>query len=107
MLGLKGSISELELHTIRARLTAGLLAKAARGERALTLPVGLTRVARDVVVKDPDLEVQDRLGLVFSTFARRRSAAAVMRDLAARGLDRARAGTGTARCAGRAPPSRP
>ena len=99
LLGLKGSISELELHTIRARLTTGLLAKARRGELALTLPVGLTRVAGDVVVKDPDVEVQDRLGLVFATFARRRSAAAVMRDLVARSLDLARAGTGTARLA--------
>ena len=87
LLGLKGSISELELHTIRSRLTAGLLAKAARGDLALTLPVGLTRMAGDVVVKDPDVEVQDRLGLVFSIFARRRSAAAVMRELGARGLD--------------------
>jgi DNA invertase Pin-like site-specific DNA recombinase len=43
LLGLKGTISELELHTIRARLTAGLLAKAARGELAQTLPVGLVR----------------------------------------------------------------
>ena len=35
LLGLKGTISELELHTIRSRLTAGLLAKAERGELAL------------------------------------------------------------------------
>src|ERR1700761_6543377 len=43
LLGLKGTISELELHTIRSRLTAGLLAKAERGELALTLPIGLMR----------------------------------------------------------------
>ena len=91
LLGLEGPTSELEPHTIRARLTTGLLAKARRGELALTLPVGLTRVAGDVV--------QDRLGLVFATFARRRSAAAVMRDLVARSLDPARAETGTARLA--------
>ncbi|WP_218013997.1 recombinase family protein [Rubellimicrobium roseum] len=66
LLGLKGTISELELHTIRSRLTAGLLAKAARGELALTLPVGLVRGPGDVVVKDPNLEVQARLGLVFA-----------------------------------------
>uniref|UniRef100_UPI0026336A01 recombinase family protein n=1 Tax=uncultured Jannaschia sp. TaxID=293347 RepID=UPI0026336A01 len=87
LLGLKGSISELELHTIRSRLTAGLLAKAQRGDLALTLPVGLVRLPGDVVVLDPDEEVRGRLGLVFSRFARLRSAAAVMRDLAARGLD--------------------
>ena len=87
LLGLKGSISELELHTIRSRLTAGLLAKAQRGDLALTLPTGLMRMPGDVVVLDPDLEVQSRLSMVFSSFARLRSAAAVMRDLAARGLD--------------------
>jgi hypothetical protein len=43
LLGLKGTISELELHTIRSRLTAGLLAKAERGELALTLPIGFIR----------------------------------------------------------------
>jgi len=51
----KGTISELELHTIRSRLTAGLLAKAERGELALTLPIGLVRDPSGVVVKDPDL----------------------------------------------------
>src|SRR5438128_10299394 len=41
ILGLKGLLAELELHTIRSRLTAGLLQKAKRGELALTLPTGL------------------------------------------------------------------
>ena len=44
LLGLKGTISELELHTIRSRLTTGLLAKAGRGELALTLPIGLPAI---------------------------------------------------------------
>jgi DNA invertase Pin-like site-specific DNA recombinase len=79
LLGLKGQISELELHTIKARLTAGLLNKARRGELALTLPVGLTRDALGRVVKRPDREVQDRLDLVFATFLRVRSLAAVVR----------------------------
>ena len=61
LLGLKGQISELELHTIKARLTAGLINKAQRGELALTLPVGLSRDALGRVVKRPDREVQDRL----------------------------------------------
>jgi DNA invertase Pin-like site-specific DNA recombinase len=52
LLGLKGQLSELELHTIRARLTAGLLNKAARGELALQLPVGLVRDERGTVRKD-------------------------------------------------------
>src|SRR5205823_1290068 len=74
LLGLKGQLSELELHTIRARMTAGLLNKAQRGELALTLPVGLIRDAIDKVHKDPNREVQDRLNLVFTTFLRVRSA---------------------------------
>lgn len=87
LLGLKGTISELELHTIRSRLTAGLLAKAARGELALTLPVGLVRDQSGVVLKDPDIAVQERLSLVFQLFLKVRTVAAVMRMLNDRGLD--------------------
>jgi DNA invertase Pin-like site-specific DNA recombinase len=87
LLGLKGTISELELHTIRSRLTAGLLAKAERGELALMLPIGLVRDPSGVVVKDPDLAVQERLGLVFETFLKFRTVAKVMRVLNDRGLD--------------------
>src|SRR5262249_35364506 len=43
ILGLKGTLSEMELHTIKARLHAGLLNKAERGELALQLPIGLIR----------------------------------------------------------------
>src|SRR5436309_9767735 len=46
LLGLKGTLSEWELHTIRARMTAGLLTKAARGDLALTLPTGFERDAQ-------------------------------------------------------------
>src|SRR5215210_6869945 len=81
LLGLKGQLSELELHTIRARLTAGLLNKAARGELALQLPVGLVRGADGTVSKDPNREVQERIGLVFATFLQRRSASKVLHVL--------------------------
>ena len=87
LLGLKGTISELELHTIRSRLTAGLLAKAERGELALTLPIGFMRDPTGVVVKDPDMAVQERLGLVFEMFLRLSTVAKVMRMLNDRGLD--------------------
>jgi DNA invertase Pin-like site-specific DNA recombinase len=79
LLGLKGQLSELELHTIRARMTAGLLNKAQRGDLALSLPVGLIRDGRQQVVKDPNVEVQNRLDLVFSTFLRVKSANKVLR----------------------------
>lgn len=87
LLGLKGTISELELHTIRSRLTAGLLAKAERGELALTLPIGLVRDPSGVVVKDPNLEVQERLELLFETFLKVRTIAKVMREFNDRGLE--------------------
>lgn len=87
LLGLKGSISELELHTIRSRLTAGLLAKAERGDLALSLPVGIVRDPSGVVVKDPNLEVQARLELLFQTFLKVRTIAKVMREFNGRGLD--------------------
>src|SRR3954447_11073638 len=79
LLGLKGQISELELHTIRGRLTAGLLNKARRGELALALPVGLIRDPLQRVVKHPDIEVQGRIELIFATFLRVRSATQVVR----------------------------
>ena len=63
LLGLKGQMSEMELHMIRSRLTAGLLNKAKRGELALTLPVGLIRDQTGIVQKDPNQEVQSRLDL--------------------------------------------
>lgn len=81
LLGLKGTSSEIELHTIRASLTAGLPNKAERGELGLVLPLGLIRDATGVVVKDTDLEVQARLELIFATFLRVRSAARVLRSL--------------------------
>src|SRR6266571_4486219 len=81
LLGLKGQLSELELHTIRARMTAGLLNKAKRGELALMLPVGLVRDALERVHKDPHQEIQDRLDLIFTTFLRLRSASKVLGSL--------------------------
>src|SRR6266446_3834564 len=79
ILGLKGLISELELHTLKARLTAGLLQKAQRGELALTLPIGLVRDSLGRVFKHPDQEVQSRLGLVFGTFLQVKAACQVVR----------------------------
>ena len=86
LLGLKGTLSEWELHTIRARMTAGLLNKAARGDLALTLPTGFARDAQGRVQKDPNLEVQSRLAFVFETFLHRRSASKVLEVCQAEGL---------------------
>src|SRR5215469_6432294 len=81
LLGLKGQISELELHTIRARLSAGILSKAGRGELALKLPTGLVRLPSGQVVKDANREVQARIELVFQAILQRRSVGRVVRYL--------------------------
>jgi DNA invertase Pin-like site-specific DNA recombinase len=78
LLGLKGTLSEWERHTMKARLTAGLLHKAQRGELALTLPTGLVRNGQGKVLKMPNQEVQARLALVFETFLQCRSASKVV-----------------------------
>lgn len=87
LLGLKGTISELELHTIRARLTSGLLAKAERGELALSLPVGLVRDPSGCVLKEPNIEVQERLDFLFESFLKLRTVAKVMRLFNSRDID--------------------
>src|SRR3712207_1286110 len=86
LLGLKGTISEVELHTLRGRLTAGLLSKAERGELALLLPAGLVRGAHGAVAKHPDREVQERIGLVFAAFLELGSVGKVIRSFRDRGL---------------------
>src|SRR5437588_11612711 len=68
ILGLKGLIAELELHTLRARLTAGLLNNAQRGELALTLPIGLVRDRLGRVLNHHHQQDQSRLALVFPTY---------------------------------------
>ena len=86
LLGLKGTISEVELHTLRGRLTAGLLSKAERGELALLLPTGLVRGTHGVVTKHPDRAVQERIGLVFAAFLELGSVGKVLRSFRDRTL---------------------
>jgi len=82
LLGLKGTMSEAELHFIRARLRGGQLSKARRGELKMSLPVGLVYDPADNVVLDPDTGVQDAVRHLFSTFARTGSARAVVQAFA-------------------------
>ena len=58
LLGLKGTMSEAELHVLRARLIGGQRAKASRGELEMKLPIGLIQNPVGKVVLDPDLQVQ-------------------------------------------------
>jgi len=86
LLGLKGTMSEAELHFIRARLQGGILAKAARGELATRLPVGLVYDAAGKVGLDPDSGVRRAVAHLFSTFTATGSATAVVKAFARDGL---------------------
>ena len=86
LLGLKGTMSEVELHLIRARLRGGLLQKARRGELGGRLPTGLVYGPRGQVELDPDRQVQESFRHLFKTFRRTGSALAVVKALRQEGL---------------------
>ena len=86
LLGLKGTMSEAELHVLRARLIGGQLAKASRGELEMKLPIGLVNDATGHVVLDPDLQVQGAVRNFFDTFRRVGSATATVRSFREQGL---------------------
>ena len=81
LLGVKGTLSEAELMTIRCRLHDGRWSKARRGELAQSLPVGYVRTEAGVVVKHPDRQVQARLRYAFDLFAELRVARRVVARL--------------------------
>jgi DNA invertase Pin-like site-specific DNA recombinase len=74
LLGLKGTMSEAELHFLKARMRGGMLNKARRGELQMRPPIGLVYHDDGVLVLDPDSEVQAAMRLVFETFERTGSA---------------------------------
>ena len=74
LLGLKGTISEAELHFLKARMRGGMVNKARRGELEMRPPVGLVYRDDSVLILDPDAEVQAAIRLVFETFDRTGSA---------------------------------
>src|SRR3954469_13658751 len=85
LLGLKGAMSEAELHLIRARLDGGLRNKAARGELRLAVPGGLDRDDDDRIVLCPDEQVRHAIERVFSLWRRLGSARQVVFELVAEG----------------------
>lgn len=86
LLGLKGAMSEAELHVLRARLQGGILNKAQRGALKLPLPVGLVYAEDGSVCLDPDAQVQQALRLLFATFQRTGSARATVKYFREQGL---------------------
>jgi DNA invertase Pin-like site-specific DNA recombinase len=86
LLGMKGILSEIELHTLRGRLIAGVQNKARRGDLALRLPAGLVRLEDGRVIKDPNLQIQGAINLIFRTFLELKSAAKVVRHFNQHGV---------------------
>ena len=85
LLGLKGTMSEAELHLIRSRLDGGLRNKAERGELETNLPVGLDRDEQGRVVLSADEQVRHAIERVFCLWRRLGSARQVVRELVAEG----------------------
>jgi len=86
LLGLKGTMSEAELHLLRARLRGGILSLAQRGELRTALPVGFVYDAQGKVQRDPDRQVRQSLDLFFKTFRRVGTAYGTLRALRNQGL---------------------
>lgn len=81
LLGLKGTMSEAELHILKSRLQQGMWNKAERGEVLNHAPIGYVRTIADDFVIDPDEQVQTVVRLIFSQFTRRGSVNGVLRWL--------------------------
>lgn len=81
LLGLKGTMSEAELHYLYARMKGGLDNKAKRGELKIPIPVGYVYDDFGQTIKDPDENVQAVVHLIFDTYARLHSCQATLKEL--------------------------
>ncbi len=70
LLGLKGTMSEAELHVLKARLRGGILSKVKRGEYKCPLPTGLVYNEAGEVILHPDSQVRETIAYFFETFSR-------------------------------------
>jgi DNA invertase Pin-like site-specific DNA recombinase len=86
LLGLKGTMSEAELHVLKARLRGGILSRARRGELKQGLPIGYIHDAEARVILDPDAQVQAAVRLLFDTFRRTGTCLAVAKEFRAQRL---------------------
>jgi len=86
LLGLKGTMSEAELHIMRARLDEGRRHKAARGELGLHVAHGYMRHPSGEVILDPDERARAAIECVFDVFERRRSVHGTLNYLVTHGV---------------------
>jgi DNA invertase Pin-like site-specific DNA recombinase len=86
LLGLKGTMSEAELHVLKARLRGGVMNKARRGEYRCPLPTGFAYDVAGNVVLDPDAQIRDTIAHFFETFLRVGSACQTVKVFRREGL---------------------
>ena len=86
LLGLKGTMSEAELHVLRARLQGGILNKARRGELFMRPPIGFAYDALEQLALDPDQQIQHTIRMLFDIFQRTGSAMATVREFRKNGI---------------------
>jgi DNA invertase Pin-like site-specific DNA recombinase len=86
LLGLRGMLSEAELHLLQLRLAAGRERQIERGAYRQHLPTGLLRLEDGRAVKDPDVQIQRSVALVFTRFAELGSCQKVLRRFRDDGL---------------------
>jgi DNA invertase Pin-like site-specific DNA recombinase len=86
LLGLKGTMSEAELHVIKARLRGGILNKVRRGEYRCPLPTGFVYDEAGDVALDPDTQVRETIAYFFETFSRVGSASQAVKVFRNEGL---------------------
>jgi DNA invertase Pin-like site-specific DNA recombinase len=86
LLGLKGTMSEAELHILKQRMLAGKRAKAQRGELGMSVPIGYVKKPSGEVVKDPDEQAHTVVALLFEQLIRRGTVTGVLTYLVKNGL---------------------
>lgn len=86
LLGLKGTMSEAELHVIKARLRGGILNKVRRGEYRCVLPTGFVYDEAGEVAFDPDSQIRETIAHFFETFSRVGSACQTVKAFRNEGL---------------------
>jgi DNA invertase Pin-like site-specific DNA recombinase len=86
LLGLKGTISEAELHLLRSRMYEGMLNKARRGEIVNHPPIGYVKSGKGELALDPDAQVQTVVGILFEQFDRLGTVSGLLRYLVREGI---------------------
>jgi DNA invertase Pin-like site-specific DNA recombinase len=86
LLGLKGTMSEAELHVLKARLRGGILNKVRRGEYRCSLPTGFVYDEAGNVGLDPDAQIRETIAYFFDTFSRVGSASQTVKVFRTEGL---------------------